>query len=293
MTAEFQPTHEVPHGGTDTWTTPDPNARPDGRLDGGLPVEVLEETTGWARVRCSNAWETWVAAALLVPVAPADGFSPTHRVGPAPLDARDRPDLDHEVAGRLDPWLPVVEVGSWGEWVHVHCSNGWEAWVDGRQLLPYTETIDAAPSGSVASGSVSTGAPVGVVSPIELYLPMAGAALVVLGSFLAWFSAGGFSISAWDLQFVGLFTHEASDFDLDTGPVLLLVLIAAVPLLTRRPLPRWSVAALGALAVLCAVLAFLLPDPKPDTAIGLYLTLLGGVVMIAAPVTRWLAPARN
>jgi hypothetical protein len=59
MTSEFQPTHEVPDGGTDTWTTPDPNAGPDGRLDAGLPVEVLEETTGWARVRCSNAWETW------------------------------------------------------------------------------------------------------------------------------------------------------------------------------------------------------------------------------------------
>jgi hypothetical protein len=45
-----------------------------------------------------------------------------------------------------------------------------------------------------------------VVSPIELYLPWS-AALVVLGSFPPWFSAGGFVRA--DLQFVGLFTHEA------------------------------------------------------------------------------------
>jgi SH3-like domain-containing protein len=156
-TSEFQPTHEVPPGGMDTWTNPDPQARPDGRLDPGLPVAVVEETTGWARVRCSNAWETWVDAALLVPVVPVDDFVPTHRVGPDSLDARDRPDLDHEVAARLDPWLPVVEVERWGEWVHVRCANGWEAWVDGRQLVPSTATVDTNASIASAAGDGASG----------------------------------------------------------------------------------------------------------------------------------------
>ncbi len=168
--------------------------------------------------------------------------------------------------------------------MHVRCSNGWEAWVDGRQLVPYTETVVPGAAGSTTPTAPSSTAP---TSPVEQYLPMGGAALALVGSFLPWFSAAGFSISAWDLPFVGLFTHETSDFGLDTGPVLLLLVIAGLPLLTRRPLPAWSVGALGGLAVLCAVLALLLPDPKPDAAIGLFLTLIGGAVMIASAVMRW------
>jgi SH3-like domain-containing protein len=285
----FTPTHEVPAGGIDAWNAPDPAASPDARLDAGLPVEVLEDTTGWAHVRCSNAWEAWVAAAALVALAPDDGFVSTHRVGPSPLDARDRPDQHHEVAGRLDPGLPVVEVESWGDWVHVRCSNGWEAWVDGRELVPFTNTTDTTADTAAVGASTST-AP---VAPLDRYLPLAGAALALVGSMLPWFSAAGVSISAWDLPFVGLFTHEASDVDLDTGPVLLLLVIAGLPLLTRRPLPPWSVGALGGLAVLCAVLALLLPDPKPDFGIGLFLTLLGGAVMIASAAMRWNSSRRS
>jgi len=291
---EFTPTHEVPAPGIDAWTTPDPAVSPDARLDAGLPVELLEETTGWAHVRCSNGWETWVAAAPLVALAPpADGFAPTHRVGPSPLDARDRPDQHHDVASRLDPWLPVAEVERWGGWVHVRCSNGWEAWVDGGQLVPYTETVVPGAAGSTAPTAPTAPSSTTPVSPVEQYLPIGGASLAIVGSFLPWFSAGGFSISAWDLPFVGLFTHETSNSGLDTGPVLLLLVIAGLPLLTRRPLPSWSVGTLGGLAVLCAVLALLLPDPKPDAAVGLFLTLIGGAVMIAAAVMRWNSSRRT
>lgn len=300
----FTPTHEVPEGGIVTWAVPDPAAPPDGRVDAGLPLEVLEETTGWARVRCSNGWETWVAAALLVPLPAPGDFRPTHRVGALPLDARDRPDLGHEVAAQLEPGLPVVEVACWGEWVHIRCSNDWEAWVDGRQLVPYdAPDVSGGTSAGTSAGvpapgpTVAAGAPAvpsaSQAEPLELYLPIAGAALVVLGSFLPWFSAGGFSASAWDLRFVSLFTHEASDLELDTGPVLMLVVLAALPLLTRRPLPRWCVAVLGGLAILCAALALALPDPKPDPAVGLFLTLLGGVVMLASPVWSWITKTRS
>ena len=48
---------------------------------------------------------------------------PTTNAGPEPVATLD-PDLD-------------VEVLEWsGDWARVRCSNDWEAWVDGRQLVP-------------------------------------------------------------------------------------------------------------------------------------------------------------
>ena len=53
--------------------------------------------------------------------------------GPARL-VDSRPDLSRR--GPLDPGLGVQLVGWWGEWAHIRCSNGWEAWVNGRLLRP-------------------------------------------------------------------------------------------------------------------------------------------------------------
>jgi hypothetical protein len=55
-----------------TWPVPDP-AQPQGpRLNAGLDVQVLEWQGAWAKVACSNGWETWVDGTLLVaPAAPA------------------------------------------------------------------------------------------------------------------------------------------------------------------------------------------------------------------------------
>lgn len=48
---------------------------------------------------------------------------PTTNAGPDPVATLD-PDLD-------------VEVLEWsGDWARVRCSNGWEAWIDGRPLIP-------------------------------------------------------------------------------------------------------------------------------------------------------------
>ena len=88
--AAFTPTHAAPPGGMQTWSRPDPSAAPDNQLGGGLPVQLLEETIGWGHVRCSNGWECWVDARLLValpapasqPVAPAP--APPYAPLPAP-----------------------------------------------------------------------------------------------------------------------------------------------------------------------------------------------------------------
>ena len=93
----FAPTHEAPDTGLSTWSEPDPTLAPDNHIGPSLPVMVIEETTGWARVRCENGWETWVDTAKLVRIE-APPFRPTHHVPPGGLDARERPDTEHTVA---------------------------------------------------------------------------------------------------------------------------------------------------------------------------------------------------
>ena len=62
----FRPTHRAPAGGLDAFDAPGA-AAPTARLDPGLDVLVLEQQGDWAHVRCSNGWETWVDARMLVP----------------------------------------------------------------------------------------------------------------------------------------------------------------------------------------------------------------------------------
>ncbi|MGQ0803186.1 MAG: SH3 domain-containing protein [Actinomycetota bacterium] len=125
----FTATHTAPAEGMDAWRAPDPSQAPDNRLDPELPVSVVEETTGWARVRCSNGWETWVDASKLVavpPVAPVTpgAFAPTHTVPATGLETRDQPDFAQPPTNRLDPGLPVEIANRWGDWAKVRCSNG-------------------------------------------------------------------------------------------------------------------------------------------------------------------------
>jgi hypothetical protein len=194
----FAPTHHVPDGGIASWSSPDPQRGADGRLAGGLPVRLLEENTGWAHVRCTNGWETWVDARLLVAGA-SGGTSP-----------------------------PV--------------------W-----------------------------------SPLTVWLGIVGAALAIGGSFLPWYSAGAIHITAWDLRLVTLVTHEPSNVAIDAGPILMVVVLAVLPLLTRRVLPGWAALGLAGVPATIGVLAVILygdlPEPRPDLGIGVLVTFAGGLVM--------------
>lgn len=62
-------------------------------------------------------------------------FTVTHVVPSDGLPAWARPDPTWSPAATLDPWLPVQVLEWWGEWAHLRCSNGWEAWVNGRLLI--------------------------------------------------------------------------------------------------------------------------------------------------------------
>jgi SH3-like domain-containing protein len=276
---EFVATHQGPDAALPTWSTPDPNSASDNQLPAGLAVQVLEETTGWAHIRCDNGWEAWVDVQKLVPLA-APGFVPTHHVVSTGVDARERPDTANPVAARLDPGLAVVVINTWGDWAKVRCENDWEAWVDGRGLI--TGGAPAAGNPSSHSTGPQTHAQ-GASSPLALWLPLAGAALAILGGFLPWFSAGGESGNAWDIPFASLLDHNSTSQGVDTGAVLLVLVLAAIPLLTKHPLPRAATFALAGVAVVIGILGLMLINDLPGLSIGvgLILTIVGGVVIAA------------
>jgi hypothetical protein len=276
----FTATHQAPVGGIDTWAVPDPSKPPDHHIDADQPVQLLEETTGWAHVRCTNDWEAWVDASKLVALA-TPGFVPTHRVIASGADARKRPDMGEPVGARVDGGLPVSIVNTWGGWSKVHFENGWEAWLDTRGLVAGT---------APASGA---GAVAGPVSPLAMWLPVVGAALAIGGGFLHWIG----DVSAWKLGIVGMFTHKAEDlFTINSsggvsaktfgaGILLLLTLGAAIPLFTRRLLPRPLAFVLAGVATSVSLLGLLLyldkfkDSPNAGIGIGLFVTLIGGVAM--------------
>ena len=122
-----------------------------------------------------------------------------------------------------------------------------------------------------------------------IWLPIAGAALAIIGGFLPWFTQSGFNISAWDIRFVTLLTHDPSDVAIDTGVVLLITVLAAIPLVTQRPLSRMVRLLLAAVPIVVGLLAIVLlldtPDPRPSIGIGLVLTIVGGIVMAGSALS--------
>ena len=62
-------------------------------------------------------------------------FVPTHVVPDGGLSAWDRPDAQAPPGPPLGGRLPVMVFERSGDWAHIRCSNGWEAWTDGRALV--------------------------------------------------------------------------------------------------------------------------------------------------------------
>lgn len=208
----------------------------------------------------------------------------THRVPPTGLQAWATPDASQPAAADLAPNLDVQLVRWWGEWAEIRCSNGWTAWVGGRQLVP---TAAAGPGLAQVQARLRN-LPAGVTPLIA-----GGAALVVLGTFLPWLSASAFGVSvnasSWDVPFLYLVTGENTLSGLDIGLVLVLVGIAvvAVPLVTKRPLDAGLVVGAAGLVIATAVMFFLRVSVIDDTAgagvgFGPFVSAGGGVLLAVA-----------
>jgi hypothetical protein len=233
------------------------------------------------------------------PVAPA--WQPTNVVGPAGIDAWTNPDANQQPAARIDPGLEVAvtEYHDNG-WAHVTCSNGWTAWVDGRQLLPLGAAAisppgfaASAPMAPPAGHQTAFGVTVPSWWPAEIpFVGGAGAVLIIVGSFLPWITFGPFSASGWDVSLSYLITGGSGiTGGLKVGFILLGAVVVGLPALTHKPLPEWVVPTVGGVAVATAGITLLrtftsstsrggLASVSLSPGIGLFVTLAAGILIL-------------
>jgi len=169
---------------------------------------------------------------------------------------------------RAAPGLQVQVLEYTTGWAKIAFHNGWVGWVDARAF-------------EASSARVS--------KPAITPLPAIGAALIVLGGFLPWLTAGGEDASAWDIPVMSLVDHTSTAEDPKTGLMLLVVLLAGVPYLTRKPFPQVFNLLLAGVAAFAGLGTILLINDLVGVSlgIGVFVT-LGGAVALAAElfVTR-------
>jgi hypothetical protein len=203
-------------------------------------------------------------------------FAPTHAVPAMGTRAWVGPDGTGPAAALLDPGLEVRVVERRGDWAHVACSNGWQGWVDGRQLdawLP--ESQRRSPTMTVRGLSIAS---------------LIGGIAIAVGSFLDWWSLGALGINAWDIPAKYLFAGEVGD-GFDVGPILaVLAAVLAVSLVRARRLPSivlTVVAALGVGIAAAAAIRGLRNDPVVYPEIGLIVTAVGAALVATDGLGFW------
>ena len=147
-------------------------------------------------------------------------FTETHIVGTQGAPTWRHPEADAPRTQQLDPGLVVQVLTSRGDWWHVRCSNGWEAWTDGRCLTPATPHRAQVPSTNRSRR-----------------LAAAGGALALAAAFLPWFRGNGVSVNGFDVSFLGLLRGSGSGGP-DAGFVML-VSAAIGGLAATSGLPGW------------------------------------------------------
>jgi len=206
-------------------------------------------------------------------------FVPTHSVPVGGMPAWTAPDPAAPVAGHLDPYLPVQVVQRSGDWAHIVCSNGWAAWVDGRQL------VDGSAAGPVATASTTSFAVRGTN-----VVTLIGGIAAALGTFLDWWSVGRFGIDGWDIPVEFLVTGKTGD-GLDVGPIILvLAAVLAIGPVIGRPLPSLVLLAVSGLVLGlagAAVIRGVREDPALYPKLGLLVTIAGGLLVASDGFGLW------
>jgi len=92
-------------------------------------------------------------------------YTQTHVVPTEGLPAWAGPDGSTPPAANLDPGLDVMLLERRADWARVRCSNGWEAWVDGRRLVESAPGPAPTPTPSQPPPPASTTAPSPTTAP--------------------------------------------------------------------------------------------------------------------------------
>ena len=161
-------------------------------------------------------------------------FVPTHRTPSGGMDSWPRPDPQVSRGPRINGDLEVQVVERQGDWANVVFTNGWAAWVDGRQLMAKGAGPPRA-AGPPASAPTGTGERAAgsfdlasVMNDRPKALALGGAALVAISTILPWIRGGG-STNAFEVQIMFLFDYKTtSTGGLKIGLPLLAVAALAV-----------------------------------------------------------------
>jgi hypothetical protein len=177
----------------------------------------------------------------------------------------------------------VAVVARQGDWTRVLCSNGWSAWVDGRDLTPLSAA--SVPAATPAAGHPAVAGHAGLAFSPALI----GAAAVALGALLGWTRGQGLGANSLDIPLLSLIDFKASDSAVKVG-FLVLGLAAAGVAGSLQPSRAWLKKVAGIGAVVVSVL-FIVQIQRVISQIGagsvfsvlglgVPLTLAGGLVLI-------------
>ena len=253
------------------------------------------------------------------PTTAPEVWVPTHVAPGGGMTTWLAPSPTAPVGERLDPGLSVAVVEWQGSWARVACSNGWLAWVDGRLLEPFggsSVTMPPATAGgdddgsgvsSYRQGQVARGpaaalrllftprrlpAGSGPLSTVG-FLALPGAALVIAGSLLPLVSLAGLSVTAWQVPAQYLFTDSPDPSSFSVGLLMLIVVLVALPLVLRHPLPPVALLAIAAPATntgVHIVLRKLGSAAYPDVGVGALMIIVGGFLVTAEALrSTWLS----
>ena len=167
-------------------------------------------------------------------------FKATHVAPPNGLRAWSEPDPSLQpittVQARVE--MQVLEVR--GAWAHIECSNGWQAWVDARELVSKHAPPPTAPVTTPAPATAPVAAPAAATSflarpvmtvgarslVVQDLIPAAG---IVLGAILPWFRLKTLaSKSSLDVSLMFLFDYKTGSDELKLGWLLLAVAIVSL-----------------------------------------------------------------
>jgi hypothetical protein len=208
-------------------------------------------------------------------------FRPTHFAPVGGLRTWDQPDPSLPNGPPIAAQLPIAVVRRYGAWTQVACENGWTAWVDDRELAGATPAPSPS-GGGFALPSTGLG---------RLYLGVA--AVLIVATFLPWFSVGSVSATAWKVPLAFLVDDGASGAPWLAWGLLLLAAASVLGAL-RAMSPKLLAAAAGVGALAAALHAFqvsrIAGASLGNVGIGAWAVLGTGVLAAAAP---WLAARRG